>query len=57
MKISVAWCLHNISKSYRIHDFKGTIEQFKECLIEAKKQGIEFTIDIPESLINQILFK
>ncbi len=55
MKVSVSWCLHNLSKAYRIHDFEGSPEQFKQVMKLAKERGIEFTKDIPEDLINEIL--
>jgi hypothetical protein len=55
MKVAVSWCLHNLSKAYRIHEFNGSHEQFKQVMLKAKEQGIEFTKDIPEELINEVL--
>ncbi len=55
MKVAVSWCLHNLSKAYRIHVFSGSPEEFKKVMLKAKEQGIQFTCDIPEELINEIL--
>jgi|LakMenEpi03Aug12_release.lakeMendotaPanAssembly.Ray.scaffolds.fasta_scaffold20377_11 hypothetical protein len=55
MKVAVSWCLHNLSKAYRYHSFNGSIEQFKEVMKKAKELNIEFTKNIPEEVVNEIL--
>lgn len=55
MKVSVEWCLKNLSKAFKIHEFNGSIEQFKKVLELAKKNKIEFTKDITAEMINEVL--
>lgn len=57
MKVAVSWCLHNLKKAYRIHAFNGSFEQFKEVLKKAEELNIEYTKDIPDEVINEILNK
>lgn len=57
MKITIDWCLKNMQKAYRLHVFDGTIEQFTMVIAKAKEQGIEFTVDIPDELITEIIGK
>ena len=51
MLVSIKWSLENLSKAFRIHHFEGNREQFKQVLELAQKEGIEYTRDIPDSMI------
>lgn len=55
MLVSIDWCISNMSKAYRIHSFEGTFYQFTQVIFKAKELGIDYTKNIPEDLINNIL--
>lgn len=55
MLVAIEWCLKNKNKAYKIHAFNGTFNQFVAVLVLAQNQGIEFTRDIPDELIDSVL--
>ena len=55
MNISVKWCLENLQKAYKLHFFEGNINQFKKVLELAHERGIEYTKNVTDELINEIM--